>query len=87
MNIKKEDIKTFLYKGNDKMIDFGSDKIPLPPSVFKALLCLKNGKQITAPTEWRIRIWNWWYAARKAEIEDDVLIQAAYSMLGRPTVI
>lgn len=83
MNIKKEDVETFLYEGNDKMIDFVNKKIPKPRSDFVAQLRLKNGKLVTAPSKWREDIWKWWYAARKGEIQDSVLVQAAHSMLGK----
>ena len=82
--IDKEDIETFLYEGNDKMIDFENKEIPVIHPDFVTQLRLRNGRLVTAPTEWREKIWNWWYINRKNEVTDNVLIQAARSMTGRP---
>ena len=84
MNIKKEDVKTFLYEGNDEMIDFENDNIPKPSSDFKAQLRLKNGKIVIAPSEWRGRIWEWWYFNRKNEIQGSILIQVGRSLIAKP---
>ena len=83
MNIKKEDVETFLYEGNDNMIDFENKKIPKPRSDFVAQLRLKNGKLVTAPSIWREDIWKWWYTVRKGEIESSVLVRAARSLVGK----
>ena len=84
MSIKKDDIKTFLYEGNDEMIDFENVGIPHPHPDFVAQLRFKNRKLITAPSGWREQIWCWWYINRKNEVTDDVLIQAGRSMQGKP---
>jgi hypothetical protein len=84
MNIKKEDVETFLYEGNDNMIDFENKKIPKPPSDFAAQLRLKNGKLVTASSKWREGIWKWWYAARKEEIERSVIVQVGRSLVAKP---
>ena len=85
MTIKKEDVETFLYEGNDEMIDFGNNKIPTIHPNFVAQLKLKNGNIVKASSYWRDKIWNWWYAARKVEIQDSILLQAARSMVGKPS--
>lgn len=85
MNIKNEHVEIFLYEGNDEMIDLGKDRLPKTSRDFVAQLKLKNGKIVDAPSEWRDKIWNWWYTARKVEIQDSVLIQAAHSMVGKPS--
>ena len=84
MNIKEEDVETFLYEGNDKMIDFGNVEIPHPHSDFVAQLRLKNGKLVTAPSKWRNDIWKWWYAARKEEIERSVIVHVGRSLVAKP---
>ena len=84
MNIKKEDVETFLYEGNDKMIVLSTNKVPKIPNDFVAQLQLKNGEVVDAPSVWRKKIWDWWYTARKAEIQDSALVQVAHSMLGKP---
>lgn len=81
MNIKKEDIRSFLYEGTDRMIDFNTKEVPPIHFEFVAKLHLRNGTIVIAPTDWRKKIWNWWYVVRKAEIENNILIQAAHGML------
>lgn len=84
MKPTKEEVETFLYEGDNNMINFNTNKIPNCPPSFKAELKLKGGKTITAPSEWRKKIWKWWHEARKYEIEKDVLIQAGRSMVAKP---
>jgi len=74
MNIKKDEIKTFIYEGNDKMIDFNVKKTPKCPKEFKAQLRLINGKIVDAPPNWRQKIWEWWFWARRNEIEYNLIM-------------
>ena len=87
MNIKKDDIKTFIYEGNDKMIDFENVGIPHPHPDFVVQLRLQNDKLITAPSGWRERIWCWWYINRKNEVTDNILLQVSRSLQGKPPLL
>ena len=80
MNIKRDDIRTFLYEGPDNMIDFKTKEIPPAHFEFVAKLHLRNGKIIVAPSDWREKIWNCWYAARKAEIDENIYVRNARGM-------
>lgn len=81
MKIEREDIRTFTYEGTDAMINFKSDKLPKVPKDFKATVKLKNGKEVTAPKEYRDQIWHWWYLFRKDELSRNLLHQVANDML------
>jgi hypothetical protein len=72
----KTEVETFIYEGNNNMINFKDDKILDCPKEFKAQLKLKTGKIVEAPHEWRKLIWGWWHEARKEEIQEDILLQA-----------
>lgn len=78
MKIKEADVKTFIYEGKDTMINFNSDKIPKCPKAFIAKLKLYNGKVITAPQDWRDKIWKWWHEARKDELQYKLLMRSVY---------
>ena len=84
MNKIDDKVDTFLYEGNDSMINFESSGPPKKiPKAFKAQLRLRNGRVVDAPPAWRRIIWNWWHEARKDEIETNVLLQASRQMLGK----
>jgi hypothetical protein len=84
--VKIEDISSYTYKGNDKMIDLESDKIPPVHKNFKASLKLKSGREIPASRSWRDKIWCWWYQKRKDELivkSNHAIIDVANSMLNQ----
>ena len=78
-----EKIVSFIYEGNDDMIDFSRDDIPPVAEGFVASLRLADGTVVEADREWRARIWEWWYSRRKNEIEAGVLENAARQLTGR----
>ena len=82
MVIKKQDVKTFTYHGTDEMIKFNVKKIPPVHKDFKGTLKLKDGREVKATGKWLGRIWNWWYQARKDEIETSCLVTVS-NQLGR----
>ena len=86
LSVKKSDIKTFTYDGSDDMINLDVMKIPPVNKTFKATLKLKNGKEIPAPDEWRLKIWKWWYRERQYELirnQNRAFVDVANSMLNQ----
>ena len=67
--IEEKEVKSFIYEGNDKMIDFKASETPECPEEFKAQLRLTSGEIIDAPPDWRQKIWEWWFWSRRHEIE------------------
>lgn len=80
--VRREDVVSFKYKGDDSMISFKAKKTPKCPKEFRAEVVLRSGEIVDARmVGYRYKIWEWWYESRKREIEEDILIQAARSMV------
>jgi hypothetical protein len=81
--IPEKDVETFYYEGKDEWVDFKKSDIPPCPKAFKAKLKLVSGKTIDAPPDWRKKIWEWWYAARRGELFRDVMQAASRQVAPR----
>jgi hypothetical protein len=86
MKITEDMVKTFTYSGNDNMVNLDSKRVPGVNPKFKVQLKLTNGKTITAPEEWRVKIWKWWYKERQYELirnSNNAIIGVANSLLNQ----
>ena len=80
--VKQSDVSTYTYEATPEMMTM-KDEVPPVHKDFKATLKLKDGREIKAPKTWRLKIWTWWYKARKDEIETSVLLQVSRQLQGR----
>jgi membrane protein YdbS with pleckstrin-like domain len=84
--VRKSDILSFTYDGNDDMLGkYFSHDSPLPKCHpdFKVQLKLQTGNIVDASPVWRRKIWRWWVESRRLEVMNNVLVQVSNDMLGR----
>ena len=83
--LRSDEPYSFTYEGDDSMIDLNKEEIPEPHPDFKATLKYRIEGEIVekvADTEYRKKIWEWWYDNRRDEIRNSVIKDVANQLLG-----